>query len=247
MHRIVSNLTVLICETVDATCVCPSSSSDICVAQSILSLTPTVNQLFNANLSTHTVATALWNTQGAPLNGNCAYQAIVIDVGPSLQVATSPNRTAWARSALLWQLVQTVDLSIISDLQSFIGATDFSQLSQDGPVQDPSSKFNSTSAGFNFDFASQTVAHPAVSWKTTGQPSSAQISQVNDIASGALDRMYSFAVGKPKSLPIPSEFLTVEQHPQLNSEEHCRSTGNSLYNNLLKISAPSSPLWRDPP
>lgn len=129
------------------------------------------------------------------MNKNCAYQAILVDVGSALSAATFPNRTAWARSALLWQLVQTADLSTVSDLQSFVSGSDFSSFTQDGPIEDPSLKFNSTSAGFNFDFAAQTVTQPAVTWENIGQPSSAQISEVSDIASKALDRMYTFAVG----------------------------------------------------
>jgi hypothetical protein len=165
------------------------------VANILITLTPIVNQQFDANLTPQDVAAALWNTQGAPLNGNCGGQAVLVDVGSTLRAELFPNRTTWARSALLWQLVQTVDLTSVARLQSFVNHTDFSSLSQDGPVANSSPKFRITNAGFTFDFAAQNVSEPAVSWESTGKPSSSQMSQAGSISSGALDRMYSFASG----------------------------------------------------
>jgi hypothetical protein len=166
------------------------------VAQSLVTLTPIVNQLFNSNFTTHSIALALWNTQGAPLNGNCAYQALLVDVGASLSSTTYPNRTTWAQSALLWQLASSWNLSSVAELQNFVNHADFTLLRQDGPVKSSSSTYNTTSLDFNFDFAAQTVTPLAVSWENVGQPSMAQINEVNAVASAALDKMYSYAVGK---------------------------------------------------
>jgi hypothetical protein len=184
--------------------VCPSSSSDICIAQNLVTLTPIVNQLFDSNFTIHSIASALLFTQGAPLNGNCAYQAMLVDVGGSLSSSTYPNRTTWAQSALLWQLVQSSNLSSVDQLQTFVNQADFTPLGGDGPVrsQSSSSTYNITSLGFNFDFAAQTVMPLAVSWEIVGQPSMAQLSEVNAVSGVALDRMYSYAVGKMISSSI---------------------------------------------
>jgi hypothetical protein len=59
-----------------------------------------------------------------------------------------------------------------------------------------SSKFSTTQLGYVFDFAAQTISEPSVSFVTDGQPSNAQLADVDSTAHAALDRMYSFASGE---------------------------------------------------
>ncbi|TFY79265.1 hypothetical protein EWM64_g4747, partial [Hericium alpestre] len=136
----------------------------------------------------------MFAVQGAPVNGNCAAQANVIDVAPGLDSTTSLNRTQWAQSALLWSFVKSQDPTSVKKLQSFVVLAKWSSLSAaDGPVQDSSSGFETTLLGFTYDFAGQTLLEPQVSFQTDGQPSNAQVAQVSSTANSALDRMYSFA------------------------------------------------------
>ncbi|KAA1467926.1 hypothetical protein DENSPDRAFT_833101 [Dentipellis sp. KUC8613] len=189
------NLTGNAC-SLDGTCVCASSSSGQCnhLAQSLVELTPTANKLLGVNMTPDVVAAAMFAVQGTPVNGNCAAQAKVVDVAPGLDPQTMPNRTQWAQSALLWSFVQSQDPTAVGKLQEFVQKANWGSLSNtDGPENDQSSAFKTTSLGFNFDFASQTVSEPQVLFQNDGQPSSAQAAQVSDTARGALDRMYSFA------------------------------------------------------
>lgn len=102
---------------------------------------------------------------------------------------------------MLWNLVQSQNMSALSDMQKFISSAPWNNLDgTDGPVADTSSKFSVAESGFIFDFAQQTVTQPSVSFVTSGAPSSAQIAQVGSTASSALDRMYSFAMGEIQSL-----------------------------------------------
>ena len=102
---------------------------------------------------------------------------------------------------MLWNLVQSQNMSALSDMQKFILSAPWNNLDgTDGPVADTSSKFSVAESGFIFDFAQQTVTQPSVSFVTSGAPSSAQIAQVGSTASSALDRMYSFAMGEIQSL-----------------------------------------------
>ncbi|KAJ3800470.1 hypothetical protein GGU11DRAFT_772997 [Lentinula aff. detonsa] len=188
-----ANTTGMSCD-LDATCVCTSSGSGQCngLAQSIITLTPTMNQLLNTNYSVDSVYTAIWLADGSPTGTNCAFQALLIDT-PGLSSASSPNRTAWARSAMLWNLVQSQDVTAIQSLQSFTKGAPWSTLSSDGPITGKSSSFSVTASGFTFDFAAQTVTQPAVSFTDNGQPVSEQISRVGSAALAALNRMYAYA------------------------------------------------------
>ena len=98
---------------------------------------------------------------------------------------------------MLWNLVQSQNMSALSHMRKFILDAPWSSLGQkDEPVTDTSSKFLLSESGFNFDFAEQTVTQPNVSFVTNGAPTSAQIAQVGGTALSVLDRMYSFAMGK---------------------------------------------------
>lgn len=176
---------------------CTSSASGQCngLAQSVVTLTPTMNQLFNINYSVDEVYTAIWLADGSPTGSNCASQALLIDT-PGLSSANTPNRTSWARSAMLWNLVQSQDVTAMHNLQSFTNGAPWSTLSSDGPITGKSSSFSVTVSGFTFDFADQTITQPAVSFTDNGQPLSAQISRVGSTALAALNRMYTYAAGK---------------------------------------------------
>ncbi|KAJ3777992.1 hypothetical protein FB446DRAFT_680110 [Lentinula raphanica] len=187
-----SNTTGVSCD-LDATCVCTSTGSGQCngLAQSIVNLTSTMNQLFSTNYSLDKVYTAIWLADGSPTGGNCASQALLVD-SPGLSMASSPNRTTWARSAMLWDLVQSQDIAAIQTLQSFTKGAPWSSLSSDGPITGQSS-FSVTASGFTFDFAAQTLTQPAVSFTDNGQPTSEQISRVGSAAMSSLNRMYTYA------------------------------------------------------
>jgi hypothetical protein len=129
------------------------------------------------------------------LNNDCAAQARVVDVAPALDSQTVPNRTEWAQGALLWSLVLSLNASSVGKLGDFISKAPWSSLPGDGPVVGFSSKFSTTQLGFIFDFAAQNISEPNVSFVTDGQPSSAQLAEVGNTASAALNRMYSFASG----------------------------------------------------
>ncbi|KAJ4486260.1 hypothetical protein J3R30DRAFT_3445515 [Lentinula aciculospora] len=188
-----ANTTGMSCD-LDATCVCTLSVSSQCngLAQSIVALTPTMNQLFNTNYSVNSVYTAIWLADGSAVGSNCASQALLIDT-PGLSSASTPNRTSWARSAMLWNLVQSQDVTAIQSLQSFTSGAPWSTLSSDGPISGKSSSFSVTASGFTFDFAAQTLTQPAVSFTANGQPVSEQISRVGSVALAALNRMYTYA------------------------------------------------------
>lgn len=182
----------------DATCVCVSTIGGQCsnLAQSMVNLVPDVNSLFNANLTTTSVATALWQVQALQASNNCAEQADLIDVAPALDGATFPNRTKWAQAALLWNLALSENLTATDALQDFVRNADWKTLgAKDGPVTGSDSGFTTVISGFRFDFASQKLDVPSATFAGGGQPTTEQLNQVNAVAGGALDRMYSFALG----------------------------------------------------
>jgi hypothetical protein len=166
------------------------------VAQNLLSLLPSVNSLFNMNISSASLSTSIWQIQGTPPGNDCAPQAVLVDVSPALNPANSPNRTEWAQSALLWTLVQSQNLTALAQLRDSVRKAPWNSLpSIDGPTPDLSAKFQVLNSGFIFDFATQSVTQPNISFVTDGQPTSAQVSEVGNVAQAALDRMYSYAHG----------------------------------------------------
>lgn len=186
-------------DRLDATCVCTSDLAGRCdaLASNIISLVPTMNKNFNANYTPNSMSNAVWQVQGAPPSSQqCSYQALLVDVAPTLDSSTSPNRTQWTQSAMLWTLVQSQDMSALSELKQFVADAPWNTLATDGPVSDPSAKFSVQSSGYVFDFASQTITQPSVSFVNNGQPSGAQIAQTGSTATSTLDRMYSFALGE---------------------------------------------------
>ncbi|KAF9650039.1 hypothetical protein BDM02DRAFT_3185730 [Thelephora ganbajun] len=175
-----------------ASCVCIGGSSSTCVAQGLLDMLPATNSAFNTNFTTQDVATSLFDAMGVPPDNNCAYQAILVDAGSKLRVGAFPVRTSWARSALLWHLIQTTDTSAISYIRAFLEKADFSALGSDSAVD--KSGYQIASSGFVFDFAKMAIRIESVSWKSDAQPSGDEVSKVKDTLSAALDKMYSNAL-----------------------------------------------------
>jgi hypothetical protein len=185
------------CPPQDSTCICVSSNTTQCnvLAQSLVSLIPTVNDQFNVSFTPAVVADAMSSSRVSALSSDCAAQAQVVDVSPALDSQTVPNRTAWAQSTLLWSFVLSQNTSSVGSLRDFVTKADWGSLPGDGPVTGQSSKFSTTQLGYVFDFAAQTISEPLVSFISDGQPSSSQLSEVSSIAHTSLDRMYTFASG----------------------------------------------------
>ena len=129
------------------------------------------------------------------LTEDCAAQARVVDVSPALDLQSMPNRTGWAQGALLWTFVLSQNTSAVGQLRDFISKAHWESLTEDGPATGFSSEFSTTQLGYTFDFAAQIISEPSVSFVTDGQPSNAQLAEVDYTAHAALDRMYSFASG----------------------------------------------------
>jgi hypothetical protein len=194
-HTCTGNFTGARCD-MDATCVCTSSLPSQCnqLAQSLVDLTPTLNNFFGMNFSTSDISTAIWIAQGPPTGTNCASQANLIDVGSALNSQTFPNRTQWAQSALLWNLVRSQDLVAVSTMQKFVAKAPWQSLgSADRPAA-PSPKFTISASGYAFDFGAQAVTQPSVSFVSNGQATSAQLAQVSSSIVTVLDRMYTQAL-----------------------------------------------------
>lgn len=177
---------------VDSTCVCTSSTGQCNpLAQSLVTLIPIVNNNFGANFTPGAVAGAM----SSALSNDCAAQARVVEVSPALNSQTVPNRTEWAQGALLWSFVLSQNTSAVGQLRNFVSKAHWQSLPGDGPVSGFSSKFSATQLGYVFDFAGQNISEPNVSFVTDGQPSDAQLAEVDNTAHVVLDRMYSFASG----------------------------------------------------
>ncbi|KAG9122166.1 hypothetical protein FRC07_001569 [Ceratobasidium sp. 392] len=171
------NQTGRMCDS-DATCVCTSTMAGQCnpLAGSIADLIDPVNRCFNPPL------------QGA----NCANQADLIDVRPALTSSDAGDRTEFARSALLWTLVMSMDINGTARMQDFIQGLKFDLL--DGSnAQSVAGALMFGAAGYQVDFGALTVSQPAVSWVGAGKPSESQVGLVGAELKAALDRVYTFA------------------------------------------------------
>lgn len=144
------------------------------------------------------MSAAVFAVQGAPIGNDCRPQALLVDVSPGLQSSTFPNRTAWAQAAILWNYVRSQDISATSQLGRFASNAPWSSITSDGPAADPSNTYATTQSGYTFDFAAQRIFAPPTTFIEGGQPSAAQIAQVNDVAHAALDRMYTVATAASK-------------------------------------------------
>lgn len=183
----------------DAACTCVSTVSGQCkqLALSLVSLVPVMNAALACNYTTDDVSTYIWEIQGSPIGNTCAEQVSLIDVAPALDSSVSPNRTQWAQAALLWDVIRSENLTGNANMRAFIQNANWRSLTPlDGPTTNSASEFTFHSTGYDFNFAEQTVKAPPASFVSAGQPSEAQIGRVNYVASAALDRMYTYAVGK---------------------------------------------------
>ncbi|KAF8622911.1 hypothetical protein AX15_006672 [Amanita polypyramis BW_CC] len=179
----------------DATCVCTSSTLGQCngLARSIVDLIPNLEDQFKLNLTVKDVYIGLWQAQGSPPSrSKCTDQALLIDVAPALDSRSSPNRTQWARTAILWNLVESQDLEASRTLKSFVLEAPWNELLKNKITGQTT--FITNVSGYTFDFASQIVLPPAQSYSAIGQPSAEQDSRVNSISRSALDYMYGYAV-----------------------------------------------------
>ncbi|KAF9569666.1 hypothetical protein CPC08DRAFT_677297 [Agrocybe pediades] len=179
--------------SLDTTCVCTSSTNCNGLAQAIIHLIPVMNREFGTNMTEASTYSNIWLMQGSPSTSDCAAQALLLDVGPGINQLTAPNRTQWARSAMLWNAVQTQDIDVTQKMTQFVQSLPWDTLSStDGPTT-AGAPFTTTVAGFTYDYAAQTITQPPASFATLGQPSSEQISRVSSTAQTALDRMYTYA------------------------------------------------------
>jgi hypothetical protein len=177
----------------DATCVCTSSISGRCdgLAQNLVDLIPDLNQLARTNLTNSMVYKSIWAAQGAAPGGNCASQSRLVDVAPALDAQSFSALTKWAQTALLWNLVESQDVDAVQTLQKFIQRAPWKSF---GPGN--TAAFATTVSGYTFNFATQEITQPNQFFVDRGQPTSAQLAQVDSVARSTLDRMYSFAFGR---------------------------------------------------
>lgn len=164
------------------------------MAQGLIDLLPATNSAFNVNFTTQDATTSLFYAMGTPPNNNCAYQAMLVDTGSKLRVGAFPVRTSWARSALLWHLIQTADTSTVSYIRTFLEKSDFAALGSDDSIE--KSGYQVSNRGFVFDFAMMAVTIESVSWTNDTQSPDDQTSKVSSTLSGVLDSMYSNALGE---------------------------------------------------
>ncbi|TRM66196.1 hypothetical protein BD626DRAFT_453466 [Schizophyllum amplum] len=189
------NVTGMACN-LDATCECTATSGCNGLAQEIVRLTPLVNDAFQTDFTIAGVFNSFWVALGTSSSGSCIAQALVVDVAEGLDPVTASNRTAWAQMAILWNLVQSQDVATAQGLKDFVNGADWTSLSNpDGPMTDSDyPTFSTTVSGFTFNFATQQVTEPSVSFVSNAQPITQQANKPNDDAKATLDRMYSYAL-----------------------------------------------------
>ncbi|KZV77059.1 hypothetical protein PENSPDRAFT_568940 [Peniophora sp. CONT] len=181
--------------SLDATCVCTSSSSSSChaVAASLINLLPTVNDIFAANMTSSDVSTSMTAAFGSVAHNDCSNQALILDVSPALG-SNTPNRTAWAQAALMWSMVLSQSETDVGKLRDFVRDADWSSVANvDGPITSKGTQYQTTQLGFDFDFAAQTVSEPGVTFSDDGEPSSEQLAKTDSTAQAALDKVYTAA------------------------------------------------------
>ncbi|KAG7099311.1 hypothetical protein E1B28_001169 [Marasmius oreades] len=180
----------------NATCVCIPSTAGSCnaLASAVIDAIPLMNDAFSTNYTLSSTYNSLWLAHAATSSSDCGSQALLIDAAPGLKFVDSPNRTQWARSALLWTVLQTQDVQVVQNMQKALQNAPWSSVgSSDGVVEDKKNAFSTSASGFTFNFASQTVTQPSVTFVNNGQPSNAQIGRVGGASLDALNRMYSYA------------------------------------------------------
>ncbi|KAH6917288.1 hypothetical protein BKA70DRAFT_1178091 [Coprinopsis sp. MPI-PUGE-AT-0042] len=181
--------------SLNSTCVCTSESRCNPLAQNLLDLIPSVNEAFASNFSSNDVYNSLWYMQGSPSSNDCGAQSLLVDVGKGLSDESHPNRTRWAKTALLWNAVQSQDPEGSEKLREFVQRAPWGDLSSaDGPTTTREESFTNTFSGYVYNFAAQTISHPPASFVLNGQPTRDQLARVgSSVALSALDRTYMYA------------------------------------------------------
>ncbi|CAE6444443.1 unnamed protein product, partial [Rhizoctonia solani] len=77
-------------------------------------------------------------------------------------------------------------------MQQFIKQLDFTKLDS-APSDSIYGEFLFGAAGYQIDFARMTVSQPAITWESSGKPSTDQVALVGADLRKALDRVYTFA------------------------------------------------------
>lgn len=146
------------------------------------------------NYTTQSVALTLWDMQGSPVGGNCAQQAILLDINPS---HADDTHLQWARSAVLWSALQSEDVAASAELRKFVSALDYSKMDDSTGVtgQGALGPFQTLASGFLFDFAQMAVTAPSLAWRAAVAPSDAQTGQVSESMESVLDRFYTSSSG----------------------------------------------------
>ncbi|KAL7417491.1 hypothetical protein BDY24DRAFT_375065 [Mrakia frigida] len=181
----------------NSTCVCTSTLDDCQpLASSLFTLTQTASTVFNTTLSASSIAAFLSSVQGSPVNSNCSSQALLLDLGTSLDPSTQPRRLQFAQSSLLWQLAKTEDLSIVETLRTFVSSLEFTGV-PDGAVALDLTQSDAfapvASAGWTFDFAALEVKAPIVDWIEDASPNAFQQSLVGTVGASVLARISTLA------------------------------------------------------
>ncbi len=190
-----------------------------------------MNKLFDADHTLNYVYNSLWLALGTTTGSNCSAQSLLVDVAPALTMSHSPNRTEWVQAAILWNLVESQDVNSTKALRDFAKDAPWSEANQpDGPVSDDVDSFAVAASGFTFNFATQSISQQAVSFITSGQPTDEQISRVGGTALSALNRMYSFALGR-----FSSPFVTHTQWLEIlaSSTQH-QGTLSTYWTSVLQ-------------
>ena len=205
----------------DATCVCTGTGA-VCspIAVAIRDQLSHTNQLMNASFAPASVAFNMWDMLGAPINGKCTKQALIIDLAP--QNADNAH-SQWATSAVLWSALQSGDLAANEVLKEFVNNLDYNQDISANSRAARATSFQATSSGFVLDFDKLTVTAPAVSWRDDAQPTSAQLAQVSSGMESILDGFATSASGElrvsrrlpPRFDPLPSFQLSLLKPPPL--------------------------------
>jgi hypothetical protein len=162
----------------------------------LIDLIPTANSVFGLNLTSNSLALQLGDLQGQP-TGGCTSQAVLVDVSPALNQVASPRRTEWTRTAILYNLLRTCDLDATEAFRSSVASANFGSL-EDTPLEAEPTDLKFEVSGFEVDVAAMTFSAKALSWSNDSAADSVQVQRVGLFAGHALDRMYSFALGKPE-------------------------------------------------
>ncbi|PVG04607.1 hypothetical protein CPB86DRAFT_803401 [Serendipita vermifera] len=215
----------------NSTCVCTSSTAGRCdpVAQALLDLVPLTNSQFGMNITKSSLALALWDIQGQPTD-NCASQAVLVDVAPALNRTTSPTRTDWARSAILYNLLRSYDLSTSEAFRKSISSADLTSLQgSDQPVTSDATAIQFQASGFVYDLAAMNFAPTSVDWKENSGVSQEQAGRVNVVVDRVLDRMYSFATASSiqRSTALNHYWTDVLGLPESNLSNFAAALGRS--------------------